>query len=172
MSTLSALVIPLLVFAVSLLLLFGGRRVGDGLIRGAEEGARSVVRLLPTLVLFLAAVSMLDAAGLTAFLVGILRRPAAFLGIPSEILPLVILRPLSGSSSSALLAELYADYGADSEIGMLASVIAATSDTMFYIYAVYFAAAGVRRARYAFFVGGLLLFAAVLLSAGVCRWMF
>ncbi len=171
MRWLSALPIPILTVSVSLLLLFGGRRVGDGLLGGAEEGARSVVRLLPTLVLFLAAVSMLDASGLTELLVRLLRRPAALFGIPSEVLPLIILRPLSGSSSSALLAELYADHGVDSEIGTVASVIAATSDTMFYIYAVYFAAAGVRRARYAFLVGVLLLLSAVLLSAGVCRWM-
>lgn len=171
MSWLSVLPIPLLTVAVSLLLLFGGKRVGDGLIAGGEEGARSVLRLLPTLALFLAAVSMLDASGLTELFVGLLRRPAALIGIPSEILPLIVLRPLSGSSSSALLAELYADYGVDSEIGYVASVVAATSDTMFYIYAVYFAAAGVRRVRYAFAVGLMLLFSAVLLSAGVCRWM-
>ena len=171
MTFLSALCIPMLVAAVSLFLLFGGKQVGDGLLRGAEDGMRSVVRLFPTLVLFLAAVAMLDASGLTALLVRLLRKPAAALGIPAEVLPLVAVRPLSGSSSSALLAKLYADYGTDSEIGQVASVIAATSDTMFYIYAVYFSAAGVRRTRYAFAVGIVLLIAAVLLSAGVCKWM-
>ena len=171
MSQLSAFPIPILTAAVALFLLFGGKRVGDGLLQGAEEGIHSVLRLFPTLVLFLAAVAMLDASGLTELFVGLLRRPAAIVGIPAEVLPLVVLRPLSGSSSSALLAKLYADYGVDSEIGTVASVIAATSDTMFYIYAVYFAAAGVRRVRYAFAVGLLLLLSAVLLSAGVCRWM-
>ena len=171
MTALATLCIPILVAAVSLLLLFGGKQVADGLLRGAEEGARSVLRLFPTLVLFLAAVSMLDASGLTELLVRLFHKPAMAIGIPAELLPLIVLRPLSGSSSSAMLARLYADYGTDSEIGTVASVIAATSDTMFYIYAVYFAAAGVRRTRYAFAVGLGLLIAAVLLSAGVCKWM-
>lgn len=165
---LSVAVLPMLLLASAGLLLFRGRATGEALLLGARSGAETALSLLPTLVLLLAGVSMLEASGLTEALVRLLRRPAAAVGIPAEILPLLILRPLTGAGSSAALTELLGRYGADSPIGILASVIAASSDTLFYLFAVYFSAARVTRTRYALPAAMITVLFSVLAAAFLC----
>ena len=141
--------IPLLITALALLTLKCGQDPYETLLRGASEGLLLLPRLLPCLIALLTASSMLRASGFFDLLSTLLAPLLNALGISAELLPLMLLQPLSGSGSMALAAELMSVHGADSEIGRMAAVLIGSSETTFYTIAVYFGAAGVQKSRYA-----------------------
>ena len=145
----SACLIPALLLGVSIVAL--GRRVDvyAALLEGGRSGLELVKSILPALVLLLTAVELLRASGAMEALTRLLAPAAAWLGIPPETLPLVLIRPLSGSGALALGAELMAAHGPDSLIGRTAAVMLGSTETTFYTVSVYFSAAGVRKSRYA-----------------------
>lgn len=172
---LSGLALPALLGGVALLLLFHRRRASalfDEFLLGAKEGVGTSVRLLPTLVALMVGVSMLRASGFPALLSTWLSPVCARLGIPAEILPLVFLRPVSGSGSNAMLIDLFDAYGADSFAGLCASVLLGSSDTMIYVIAVYFSAVSVKRTRHALPAATLVAVLCLLLSCLVVRLVF
>ena len=122
--------------------------VYDAFIEGAQEGLGTARRILPALIAMLCAIRAFSACGLMDALAGLLSPVFAPLGIPKETLPLMLMRPLSGSGALAMLREVFALYGPDSRIGLLASVMMGSSETVFYTCGVYLAAAGVKRSRY------------------------
>ena len=133
------------------ILLFGIVRrvpVFDVFLEGAKDGLRSAVSILPSLIGLLMAVRMLKASGALDFLTGAAAPVLGILNVPPEITPLIFLRPVSGSGSTALLLQIYKSCGPDSFAGRAASVIAGSTDTTFYAIAVYFGAVGIRKIRY------------------------
>ena len=146
---LTGYLIPALLLGVSVLAL--GRRVDlySALLEGGQRGLELVKIVLPALVMLLTAVELLRASGAAALLTRLLSPAARLLGIPPETLPLVLIRPLSGSAALAVGADLMAAYGPDSLIGRTAAVMMGSTETTFYTVSVYFAAAGVKRTRYA-----------------------
>ena len=136
MKLLSALVIPAVMLLVCAMLTFSKKATFDDFLLGTNEGIATCVKLLPTLIALLVAVSMLSASGFLDFAARLISPLATRLGIPADILPLVLTRPVSGSASSAVLAELYRRCGADSFAARVASVIAASGDTVLYISAI------------------------------------
>lgn len=145
----TGLLIPALLFGVSALAL--GRRVDvyAALCDGGREGLKLVGRILPALVLLLTAVELLRASGALEALTRLLAPAAVWLGIPAETLPLLLVRPLSGSAALAVGADLMAFYGPDSLIGRTAAIMLGSTETTFYTVSVYFSAAGIRKSRYA-----------------------
>lgn len=143
------LLIPLLLAGVSCFALAKKLDVYASLIAGAEAGLKTLAGIIPALVLLLTAVHMLRASGA----INALARAAApvfqSIGIPPELAPLVLVRPISGSAALAVGADLIAAYGPDSAIGRTAAVMLGSTETTFYTISVYFGAAGVRRTRYA-----------------------
>ena len=133
----SALPMPLVLFAVGILLLFGKQNRFDSFLIG--------VQLLPTLCALIVGVSMLNASGAVELLSRLLAPLVNAIGVPADILPLLLTRPFSGSASTASFVELLERVGADSFAGLCASVIFATSDTMVYIISVYFSSLGIKR---------------------------
>jgi spore maturation protein SpmA len=124
-------------------------RIYESVVTGAKEGFQVAVRIIPYLVLILVAVAMCRAAGVIDFMVAVLRHVTDPLGLPAEVLPQVLLRPLSGSGTLGLMADTFKTYGPDSLVGYCASILYGSSETTFYVFAVYFGAIGVRRTRYA-----------------------
>ena len=120
----------------------------DLMIRGAEDGLRLLLSLIPALVLLLTAVSMLRASGAVDLLSRILTPVFSFFGIPPETVMLVLIRPISGSAALAVGAELMGRYGVDSEVGRTVAVMLGSTETTFYTVSVYFGAAGIRKTRY------------------------
>lgn len=120
----------------------------DEFTSGAGDGLRTCVKVLPSLLALMTAVSMLRASGLTELLTSAVEPVTKYMGIPPEVVPLILLRPVSGSGSLALLEQLYANYGADSLIGRTASVMTSSTETIFYILAVYYGAVGVKGTRH------------------------
>jgi spore maturation protein B len=147
----SSLVLPFFTAAVGGILLFGRRKnYFDAFVSGAKEGLRTAVGLLPTLTALTVAISMLNASGLVAFLAELLAPLATPLGLPSELLPLLLTRPFSGGASLAAYGDLLSRLGADSFAGLCASVIYGSSDTLVYVITVYCSSVGIRRTRWAF----------------------
>lgn len=139
---------PAFVFLV--LVFAAARRVAvfDEFLAGAADGISTCVRVLPSLVALMTAVSMLRASGLLEILVGAVAPAAKFLGIPPEIIPLALLRPVSGSGSLAMLENIYSVYGVDSFAGRVASVLQSSTETTFYAITVYYGAVGIKRTRH------------------------
>lgn len=136
---------------VSALVLYGwvrGVRVYDSLVEGAKQGFDVALRIIPFLVAILVAIGMFRAAGGIDALVAALGPLTGLVGMPAEVLPVAVLRPLSGSGSLGVAAEIIQAHGPDSLIGYLASTIYGSTETTFYTLAVYFGAVGVRDTRH------------------------
>ena len=168
----SALPMPLILAAVGGILLFSKKDRFNSFLIGAQQGLQTAVQLLPTLCALIVGVSMLNASGAVDFLSDLLSPIVNTLGIPSEILPLLLTRPFSGSASTASFVELLERVGADSFAGLCASVIFATSDTMVYIISVYFSSVGIKHARATFPIAIAVMLFCIFFSCFLCRICF
>ena len=119
------------------------------LLTGGMDGLRMLLQIAPALVMLLTAVQMLRASGAMEQLSQLIAPVTNLLGIPPEVLPLVLIRPFSGSAALAVGADLMASYGVDSLIGRTAAVMLGSTETTFYTISVYFSAAGIHKTRYA-----------------------
>jgi len=126
-----------------------GVRVYDALVEGAKEGFQVAVRIIPYLVAILVAVGMFRASGGIAILVDWLSGVTTWIGMPAEALPMALLRPLTGSGAQGVMTEVMTVHGPDSLIGYMVSTFQGSTETTFYVLAVYFGAVGVKRTRHA-----------------------
>lgn len=133
-------------------------------IAGAKKGIASAVGILPTLIGILVAITMLSASGALDAFAAALGPLCRQLGIPGEILPLALLRPISGSGANAAVIQLFEQHGPDSVVGKMASVLSSASETTFYAVSVYFAGRSYKRLYYTVPVALLGDFAAVVFS--------
>lgn len=123
----------------------------DAFTYGAKEGFKTLYSLAPTLVGLIVAVNMLKASGASDLLCNAISPLAESLGFPKEIVPMILLRPISGGGSTALLTGIYKDFGTDSFAGTVASVLAGSTETTFYAIAVYFGSVGIKKIRHTLF---------------------
>ena len=122
--------------------------VFDCFIQGAREGAGVLFQIAPTIIGLVFAVSLLRSSGAVDAICKFVQPAADFLGFPKEVVPMAMLRPVSGSGSSALLISVYEQCGPDSFAGRVASVIAGSSETTFYAVAMYYGSIGIRNVRH------------------------
>lgn len=142
------------VFAVVVLIgLLRKVRVYEVFVDGAKEGFETAVRIIPYLVAVIVAVSLVRSAGLLDLLSHALGPVLAVVGVPAETLPMMLVRPLSGSGSDGVMVELMKAHGADSLPATTAAVMSGAADTTFYILAVYFGSVGIEKVRHALFAG-------------------
>lgn len=149
MELIAALSIPLLLAGVAVYAVCKRVDVYSALLSGAKEGLSITMRILPALVALLTAVYMFRVSGAMDFFVTLLSPLLKLLGIPPETAALVLIRPLSGSGALAVGSEIISKYGADSLIGRTAAVMLGSTETTFYVVAVYFGAVGVKKTRWA-----------------------
>ena len=168
----SSLLIPLLLAGISLWALREKINVYDALTEGAAEGLRILLRIFPHLLVLLTAIAMFRASGAMDALTEILRPTLAWLGIPPETAPLVLLRPLSGSGGLAVGSDLIAAYGPNSAVGRTAAVMLGSSETTFYTIAVYFGAAGIKKLRHTLPAALIADMVGFLAAAWCVKWMF
>ena len=128
-------------------------RVYEVFVEGAKDGFTIAVRIIPYLVAILVAVGMFRASGALDLLLNLLAPVLNFVGFPPENLPLALMRPLSGSGSLGLLTDLVNEYGADSMYAKIGATMFGSSETTFYVLAVYFGSVGITRSRHALAVG-------------------
>ena len=163
---------PVLLVAIPLVGLLRKVKVYDVFIEGAKEGFDVGVKIIPFLVGILVAIGMFRASGAMDLLMAGLRPIVTATQFPAELVPLAILRSLTGSGSLAFTTDLIKTYGPDSTIARMAATMYGSSETTFYVLAVYFGAVGVRRTRHAVpaaLVGDLV---AAIAAVAVCAWMF
>lgn len=148
LSLISKWAIPILLLAVPLYGYIKKVPVYEAFVEGAEEGFTTAVKIIPFLVGMMVAISVFRASGAMDYLSLGLEPLTSRIGAPSEILPLAIMRPMSGSAVLGMATELMRVYGPDSFIGRLASVMQGTTDTTFFILTVYFGSVGIKKYRY------------------------
>ena len=168
----AAYAMPAVVALAGSFMLFGKKDYFRAFTEGATEGLQTAIRLLPTLVALMVAISMLNASGAVSLLSELLSPAAERIGVPSELLPLLITRPLSGSASTAAFSALLDQVGADSFTGLCASVIFGSSDTVVYVISVYFSSVGIRRTRWSFPCAFAIMLFCIFFSCFLCRLCF
>ncbi|KTD22118.1 spore maturation protein B [Legionella lansingensis] len=146
--------------------------VFDAFTTGAKQGFETSITILPYLIAMLVAIGMLRASGFFELLNAYLAPVFAALGMPSELLPLALVRPFSGSASTGIMAELIHQHGGDSLISKMAATMMGSTETTFYVIAVYFGAVGIKRTRHAIPAGLLADLAGIIASVMICRYLF
>jgi spore maturation protein B len=147
-------------------------KVYECFVEGAKEGFQVGLRIIPYLVAILVAVGMLRGAGAIDILSRWLDPVLRLVGLPAEILPLAIMRPLSGSGSYGVAAELIKAHGPDSFLSRLAATAYGSTETTFYVLAVYFGAVGIKKTRYAVITGLLADIVSLFAAVFICRLVF
>lgn len=145
-----------IILFISGVVLYGWVKRADtfsAFVAGAKSGIYTCARILPYVAAMMVALSMMRASGLLAFVVNIITPAAKLIGLPPEVLPLVVIRPFSGSAALAVLADILTAHGADGEIGRAACIIMGSSETLFYTATVYYGSIGVTKWRHTIPVG-------------------
>jgi spore maturation protein B len=164
--------IPVLIVAIALVGIIRKVKVFDEFVTGAKEGFGVAINIIPFLVGLLVAIGMFRASGAMDLLTAALKPVMTATGFPAELFPLAILRTLTGSGSLAFTTDLIKTYGADSVIARMAATMYGSSETTFYVLAVYFGAVGVKRTRHAVPAALIGDVVAAIATVAICAWMF
>ena len=170
--TLSILAIPAIILFV---VLYGATRrvkVYAAFVEGAKEGFNVGVRIIPYLVAMLVAIGIFRAGGAMEMLSSLLSPVTRLIGMPAEVMPMALIRPLSGSGALGVMSETIKTNGPDSLIGRMVSVMMGSSETTFYVLALYFGAVGITRTRQAVPAGIVADIVAVLMSVWLVNLIF
>ncbi|TCZ81254.1 spore maturation protein [Paenibacillus albiflavus] len=168
----SAWAIPIMVVSIPLFAAYRKVPVYESFVEGAKDGFDTAIKIIPHLVGMMVAISVFRASGAMDFIIGWIKPLFDSLGVPTEILPLSILRPISGAGSLAFTTDLIQQFGPDSMIGRIAATIQGSTDTTLYVITVYFGAVGIRRANYALKVGLISDFVGFVVSIMICFLVF
>jgi spore maturation protein B len=173
MGLISTWTIPVILLGLPLYGQYKGVKVYEAFIEGAKEGYQTAVRIIPYLIAMFVAIRIFqDSGALQLFLAPLLRPIVRFMQIPTEVVPLAIVRTLSGSGAYALLSELLRKFGPDSFTGSLASIMQGSTETTFYVLTVYFGAVGVKATRHTLSVSLLADLAGFLAAVVVTHLLF
>lgn len=144
-------------------------KVYDTFLDGAKEGLEMVFRLLPTLIGIFMAIGALRSSGILDLIVKIISPICIFFDLPSQIMPLALIRPISGSASMAVAVDIMQEFGVDSTIGMIASTIMGSTETTLYTIAVYTGCVGIKKIRFALATALIADFVGMLTSIIICK---
>ena len=167
----SAVAIPLIVIAIPLYGMFKKVSVYESFVEGAKEGFKVGVMIIPYLVAIFVAINMFRACGAMKQMELWLQTPLAFIGFPPEVLPMAIIRPLTGGGSAGIVADLAQEHGTNSLITQMAGTMFGSTETTFYILAVYFGAVNVKKTRHALPAGLIADIVAIFLSVYIVRML-
>jgi spore maturation protein B len=145
--------IPALIVFIPLYAAYKKVPTYESFVEGAKDGFQTAVSIIPYLVGMMVAISVFRVSGAMDWIVGVLRPLLNHIGVPGEVLPLAILRPITGAGSLAFTTDLIKQFGPDSLIGRIASTVQGSTDTTLYVLTVYFGAVGIRKAGYSLKVG-------------------
>lgn len=169
---LSYFILPAIIVGFPLYGLFKKVPVFEAFVEGAKEGFNVAVRIIPYLVAILFAIGMFRASGAMDFMAGALRPVLALVGFPSEVLPMAIVRPLTGAGSAGIVVDLINQFGEDSIFVKMAATMFGSTETTFYVIAIYFGAVNIKKTRHAVPAGLIADFSAMLIAVWVVRLLF
>jgi len=167
---LSSAAIPIIIFAVILAGLLNRCGVYEVFSEGAKEGISTAVRIIPPLVGLMVAIGVFRSSGFLDLVIRLIKPVTSVLGIPPEVMPLALMRPISGSASLAIVADMVNKYGPDSLISRTACTIMGSTETIFYTLAIYFGSVGIKNIRYTLYAALIADFVSLLVS--VWLWKF
>jgi len=147
--TITATVMPIIIFVFAIILCFVKGNLLDSFEAGVKEGLSCSMSLLPSLLLVMCAVSALFSSGAVDILCRLFKPLLSIIGVNEQMLPTIILRPFSGSGVTAIADKLFCDFGPDSSLSKTASILMGSTDTIIYTLCMYFSAAGIKKTRYA-----------------------
>lgn len=171
-NTISVWAIPAIIVFIPLYAYVKKVPVYESFVDGAKDGFSTAIGIIPHLVGMMVAISVFRASGAMELLVNLIRPLVEVIGIPGEVLPLGILRPITGAGSLAFTTDLIQTYGPDSMIGRIASTVQGSTDTTLYVLTVYFGAIGIRNSRYALKVGLISDLVGFLSAVMICILVF
>ncbi len=169
---LSYFVLPVILVGFPLYGLYKRVPVYESFVEGAREGFQVAVRIIPYLVAILFAIAMFRASGAMDALTRLLDPVLGLIGFPAEVLPMAIIRPLTGSGSAGLVVDMVNQYGEDSIFVKMAAVMFGSTETTFYVIAVYFGAVNIRKTRHAVHAGLSADVAAMIIAVWTVRLLF
>jgi spore maturation protein SpmA len=172
LKALSPIAVPFVLTFFPLYAFSRGVPIYSEFIEGAKEGFQTALRIIPYLVAMLVAIAVFRESGALDFLKLLLSPILGLLQIPNQMLPMVLMRPLSGSGSLAVLSDMIKQFGPDSLLTYTAATIYGSAETTFYVVAVYFGSVGITRIRHAIFAGLLADLAGAVAAVSVCRLLF
>ena len=168
---LSTIAVPLVILLIILYGIFEKNKVYDTFLEGAKEGLDIVIKIFPTLIGIFLAVGALRSSGILELIINLIRHIINILTIPAEIMPLAMLRPISGSASMAVATDIISKYGVDSTIGLIASTIMGSTETTLYTIALYTSAVKVKKIRFVLIAALIADITGMLVSVIICRLM-
>ncbi|MDP5273758.1 spore maturation protein [Chengkuizengella axinellae] len=152
-TSISLWAIPVFIVFISIYAVAKKVPVYESFVDGAKDGFDTAIKIIPHLVGMMVAISVFRASGAMDLMLGFIQPVLNLIGVPSEVFPLAILRPITGTGSLAFTTDLIKEFGPDSMIGRIASTVQGSTDTTLYVLTVYFGAVGIRKSRYALKVG-------------------
>ncbi|MCF7809315.1 MAG: spore maturation protein [Candidatus Marinimicrobia bacterium] len=168
----SAIAIPLLMLTIIIHGRYKQVKVYEVFTEGAKEGFDVAVRIIPYLVAILVAIGAFRSSGALDILTGLLTPLTSMIGMPGEVIPMALMRPLSGSGAIGIVSELINTYGADSLPARMAAVMEGSTETTFYVLAVYFGSVGIKKTRHALPAALLADLAGIISAVLVTQIMF
>jgi len=170
-SYISNVSIPIIIVIILLYGLKEKINVFDIFLKGAKDGANMVIGIFPTLIGLFLAIKALSSSGILDFFIGLLSPILNFLNIPTEIMPLAMLRPISGSGSMAVATEIMRKFGVDSLIGLIVATIMGSTETTLYTIAIYTSCVKIKKTRFVLAAALIGDFVGMLASVAVCRFL-
>ena len=164
-------VVPVMIVALCIYALMCRVDIFQSFVEGVKDGMTTVKLIAPTMIALLIAVGTLKASGVFDRLAEMVRPAAEAVGFPAELVPMGLLRPVSGSGATALLTGIYENNGPDSFVGRCASVIAGSTETTFYAVTMYYGAAGIKKIRHTLISALLADFTAIVMSVVTVGWL-
>ncbi len=164
--------IPAIFIIIILAAIFKKVKAYDLFIDGAKDGIDTVIRIIPSLVGLLVAVGVFKSSGALDLLILLLRPVIDLLGMPPEVAPLALLRPISGSASFAFVTEIIKAFGPDTYEGRVAATMMGSTETIFYTLAVYYGSVGIKNIRYTLVAAIMADIISVIASLWACRFIF
>ena len=165
----SSLAIPLTIMVIIFYGLKEKKKTFDVFLVGAKEGIEIVVKMLPTLLGIFLAIGLLRSSGIIDFFVNLLTPITDFIKFPSQVMPLALLRPISGSASMAVAVDIMNNYGVDTLVGIITSVIMGSTETTFYTIAIYTSCVGIKKTRWILLPALAADIAGMVASVLICR---
>lgn len=145
---LSNFIVPLLIFYIVGFGLLMKKNVYEDFVKGAEDGFRTVIQIMPTLIGLMIGVGILRASGFLDYIARLIGGFTEYIHFPAALVPLAIVRMFSSSAATSLVLDIFKQYGTDSKIGILASIMMSCTETIFYTMSVYYLAAKVKKTRW------------------------
>lgn len=165
----SSLAVPIIILIIVVYGVVEKIKIFDVFLEGAKDGIEIVMSIFPTLIGLFVAIGALRSSGILDFIISIVSPILNKISFPTEIMPLALIRPISGSSAIAVATDIMKNYGVDSKFGLMAAVIMGSTETTFYTIAVYTASVGIKKTRFVLVASLIADFVGIFVSVLLCN---